>query len=350
MTQTIAFPLWAAAAAAAVIALLAIFVAVRLAGRQALVIAATALVLVGGGWFVLQGLDEQPKAGQRSTIEARFAALNAQVLSPGSNLACLDAPGGERVHEACERTLFSGPEQVAAALNFVAARIDLLRDLAALPRREAAAYDSLRGPLLRSLEADRFGFYAQTLVERDGCSAADCFAFGLVERRDRLAANMAERAYDKRVSRYAATWADKPDGSGAPALASQPQPEGPGDAALTVQPPSHKPVNIDFPSAASIPPVSIMSNEPGRTGQNGVEPAARPDSRPEPKSEAKPQAAPAPQQAVSPPVPPRRPAQKAQSATPRSAPPPPAPAAPPAADPFPQPVGSAQQTTGTQQQ
>ncbi|MFN3349014.1 hypothetical protein [Pseudorhodoplanes sp.] len=348
MTETIAFPLWAAAAAVAVLALFAILAVARMGGRQALAIGAVALLLVGGGWLVLERMDDEAGTEQRRAIEARFAALNAQVSSPGSNLACLDAPGGELVHEACERTLFSGPEQVAAALNFVAARIDLLRDLAALPRRDAPAYDSLRGPLLRSLEADRFGFYAQILVERDRCSAADCFAFGLVERRDRLAANMAERAYDKRVSRYAASWADKPDGSRAPALASQPQPEGPGDAALTVQPPSHKPVNIDFPSAASIPPVSIMSNEPGRTGQNGVEPAARPDPKPEPKSEAKPQAAPAPQQAASPPVPPRRPAQKAQSAPARSAPP--AAAAPATADPFPQPVGSAQQTTGTQQQ
>jgi hypothetical protein len=156
---------------------------------------------------------------------------------------------------------------------------------------------------------------------------------------------MTERAYEARVARFAAAWGDKSGtpGASAPALASQAAP----------QSPPHHPVNINFPTAESIPAVSIMSNEPGRPGQNGVgaaPPPQRPEPRPQPQASTPPQALTPPPQASQAPPAPRRPAQKAT--TPRAAPPP-QPAAPPQpaeADPFPPPVGSAQQTTGTQQQ
>lgn len=316
MTESIAFPLWAAAAAAAVMALLAVIAAFRIGTRQVLGLVAAAVLLVGIGWLVAERLESQGKLDQRRALDARASALAAQALAPNSNLACLDAAGGDLVHEACERSLFSSPEQVAAALNYVGARLDLLREIATLAdRNEAAAYEGLHAPILRSLEADRFGFVAQVLVARDGCSASSCYAFDLVQRRDQLVANMNERAYDLRVARFASAWSDKPGG---PALASQAAPPAP----------PANPLTVNFPSASSIPPVSIMSNEPGRPGQNGVDTPAKP----EPRAQT--------------PQPPRRPAQKPQAPRPAPQPAPP----PAAADPFPQPVGSAQQTTGTQPQ
>jgi hypothetical protein len=245
------------------------------------------------------------------------AALTAQALAPNSNLACLDAAAGSLVHEACEKSLFAGPEQIAAAINYVGTRLDLLREIAALGPREATAYEGLRAPIVRSLEADRFGFVAQVLTERDSCTPSSCYAFALLARREQVVSNMNDRAYEVRVARFAGSWNDKPATSALASHAGQPAT------------PPQTPVNINFPSAASIPPISIMSNEPGRPGQNGVDAPAKPESRPV---------------QASPPPPPRRPAQKAQA--PRPAPqqaPPPA-----AADPFPQPVGSAQQTTGAQ--
>jgi hypothetical protein len=322
MTEAIAFPLWAAAAAAAVMALLVVIAVFRIGARQVLGLVVAAVALVGIGWLVAERFESQGKLDQRRAFEARASALAAQALAPNSNLACLDAAGGDLVHEACEKSLFSSPEQVAAALNYVGARLDLLREIAMLADHgKAAAYESLRAPILRSLEADRFGFVAQVLVARDGCSASSCYAFDLVPRRDQLVANMTERAYDMRVVRFASAWSDKPSG---PALAAQaaPPPASPAN-----------PVSINFPSASSIPPVSIMSNEPGRPGQNGVDASAKPEPRAQ---------TPQPQPA------PRRPAQKAQA--PRPAPPQPAPPPAAAADPFPQPVGSTQQTTGTQPQ
>jgi hypothetical protein len=334
------FPLWGAAAFAAILAAAAIVVILRFGSRAVFGSLAVTAVIVGLGWFAVERLDSQARAEQRRAIEARVAALNAQALLPNSNLACLDAAGGDVVHEACERALFTAPEQVAAALNYVGARIDVVREIAALQDRDAAAYESLRAPIVRSLEADRFGLVAQVLMARDDCKPASCYAFDLLQNRERVTANMTERAYDERVARFAAVWNDKTGGPAAPALAAQSAPQ---------SPPNH-PVNINFPTADSIPAVSIMSNEPGRPGQNGV--GTAPPSRPEPRPQASapPQVLAPPSQTQAPPAPPRRPAQKAQA--PRPATPvqiaPPAP--PAAADPFPQPVGSAQQTTGTQQQ
>ncbi|MGE3987325.1 hypothetical protein [Pseudorhodoplanes sp.] len=317
------FPLWATAAAAALLTLFAIIAALRTGSRQMLVLVAAVAGVAGIGLLVVEWLDFHAKAEQRRAIEARLSALAAQALAPNSNLACLDAAGGSVVHEACERALFAGPEQVAAALNYVGARLDLLREIAALAERGDPSYDSLRMPIVRSIEADAFGLAAQVLVARDGCTASACDSFRLLQRHDRIAANMNEGAYDARVARFAAAWSEKPSAPSAPALASH--------ASANPSPvaPTQSPVNITFPSSASIPPISIMSNEPGRPGQNGVDAPTRPEVRP---------------QQASPPPPPRRPAQKAQA--PRREPPPQAEAT---ADPFPQPVGSAQ-STGTQPQ
>jgi hypothetical protein len=341
MGEMTSFPLWATVALAAVLASVAVVAIVRFGGRAVVAAGVTAVLILGLGVVALDRLDAQDKADQRRAIEARVMALNAQALLPNSNLSCLDAAGGDLVHEACEKSIFAGPEQVTAALNYVGARLDVLREIAALQDRDETAYESLRAPIVRSLEADRFGLVAQVLVARDDCQPAACYAFDILPRRDRIVDNMKARAYDARVTQFAATWNEKVGAQPGAVLASQ--------GAPSPQPPSppHTPLNIDFPTADSIPAVSIMSNEPGRTGQNGVGAAPRPESRP---SQPQPSTAPPPQAAQAPPPAPpaRRPAQKAQA--PRAAPPPSAPTPPPAAaDPFPVPVGSAQ-TTGTQQQ
>src|SRR5690606_33345886 len=116
------------------------------------------------------------------------------------------------------------------------------------------------------------------------------------QRRDQIVANMNERAYDSRVIQFAASWNDKPGAQPGAVLASQGGP----------QTPPHTPLNIDFPTADSIPAVSIMSNEPGRSGQNGVTAPARSEPRAQPQTTA----SPSPQ---TPQAPPRRPAQKAQA-------------------------------------
>ena len=338
MGDMTSFALWGTVALAALLAGVSVFAILRFGGRAVFGTAAAAVVILGLGWVAVDQLGVQGNVDQRRAIEARVMALNAQPLLPNSNLGCLDAAGGDLVQEACEKSLFAGPEQVAAALNYVGARIDVIRDIAALPDRDKAAYETLRAPIVRSLEADRFGLVAQVLTERDACQPAACYAFDFLQRREQIVANMNDRAYDARVTQFAASWNEKPGTPTGAVLASQPGP----------QTPKHTPVNIEFPSADSIPAVSIMSNEPGRTGQNGVTPPPRSEPRQQTQTPTQPQALSPPQTSQAPPPPPRRPAQKAQAPRAAQPSPPPLPAA--TADPFPPPVGSAQQTTGTQQQ
>jgi hypothetical protein len=92
-----------------------------------------------------------------------------------------------------------------------------------------------------------------------------------------LITNMDEHAYDVVVSRYAAAWNLPQPATGA--VAMLPPPPSP--------PPTGRPTNADFPSAASTPPVSIMSPEPGTTPGRAGPPAAG-----APKAAATPPAAP----------------------------------------------------------
>lgn len=331
MMHFMSLPLWAIGFALLAVIVLAGVALARLGSRQAFGFfaqVAASLLLVGVGWLYLERLDAQDRAEQRRVIEARLSALTAQALLPNSNLACLEAEAGDAVSESCEKAIYGSPEQVAAALSYVGNRIDILRDIVLVGDSNDDGYARLRAPLARNIEKDRYGLVAQVLQARDNCSPDSCYLFSLVQRRDQLVTNMSERAYDAKVVRYAAGWGEKqPSG---PALASQSQPA-----------PTGKPVDMDFPSAASIPPISIMSNEPGRPGQNGMDSTT---VKPEPRAaEAK---AEQPRE--------RAPAQQSQpkrAAAPKAAPKQqhaaPAPAAAPAADPFPQPISSAaQQTTG----
>ncbi|RKE73144.1 hypothetical protein DFP91_1024 [Pseudorhodoplanes sinuspersici] len=324
----IALPVWAIGAALlAVVALAAVAIA-RVGSQQTFGFfaqVAASLLLVGVAWLYLERLDYQDHAEQRRNVEARLSSLTVQALSPNSSLACLDSEAGEAVTESCEKAVYASPEQVAAALAYVGLRLDILRDIAAISDPRDERFAQLRAPLARSIEADRYGLVAQVLQGRDSCTPQSCYAFALVQRRDQLVANMTERAYDAKVVRYASGWGERqPSG---PALASQsPQPTG-------------KPVDMNFPTAASIPPVSIMSNEPGMPGQNGMDSTTvKPESKAaEAKAESR-ERAPAAQ--------PQQKRTSAQKAAPKQQQPAPQ-AAGSAADPFPQPISSAQTTGGS---
>ena len=84
----------------------------------------------------------------------------------------------------------------------------------------------------------------------------------------RVAANLTDHTFEIYVGRYVGTWmsprAPAPAVAAAPAPAQQPAATA---SAAADKPPAVTPatssVNVEFPSAASIPPVSIMTNEPG---------------------------------------------------------------------------------------
>jgi len=197
-------------------------------------------------------LERSGSAGggaERRALELRAQELSGRALAPGSPLACLDAVAGETVEAACEKAIFVSPASVASASSYVAARLALLAGMAAYARRGGANIDDVMLPLRRSLEADRFGFVAHVLAVRDGCTSQKCKPLALLDDASRVRANLGTGELDHYVDHYQELWAKAADGSVA-------------EGAAPPKPSARKMVDIDFPSAASIPPVSIMNPEP----------------------------------------------------------------------------------------
>ena len=243
-----------------------------------------ALVLVGAvlAWALLDRSSIREEfAAERRAIETRAAELTARAIEPGSALACLDAVAGVAVETACEKALFASPEAVAAAVAYVDARLSLLIASARLAERDPSYRPSLER-LRRAIEADRFGLAAHVLMTR-GCNGGDCVDLKLLRSTGRILANMKARAFDARVNVHAAAW--HPAGAAvvaaAPAPALAAMPPAPPAATTGAAPNVSSPSKFEFPSAASIPAVSIMNAEP-----EGPPPAA--EAAAEPRAAAPP--------------------------------------------------------------
>jgi hypothetical protein len=221
-------------------------------------------------WAFLDHGGPGDRGAERRAFEARAEQLGAQALAPGSPLACLNALAGDGVEAACEKALFASPASVAAASSYVAAQLTLLSGLAGYAWRGGADVEDTLASLRRSLEADRFGFVAHVLAIRDGCTIQNCKAFALLHNADRLRANLNDATLDRYVESHAAHWLAGSDAAVAEAASPQ---------ALQ---PSHKPINIDFPTAASIPAVSIMNAEPSGPVVPGAAAAAASNPNPPP--------------------------------------------------------------------
>jgi hypothetical protein len=262
-------PLWITAALAACAAVLCWVAFQRgLAGRSLgglAVVAAVALV-VGLVWAVHDRLAARDRADERRALDTRLADLATRNLSGHAAIACLAADAGPAVEAACEKALFVSPEHVAAAVAYAEARLALLGDAVDFAKR-GNDYAQGLAILRRPVEADRFGIYAHILAAQPGCTAQGCGAAALVLRdTSRILANLKDGTFESVVGRYATSWG---------------QPGGPTLAATPAQPAAPT-TNADFPSAASIPPISIMNNEPGMPGQNGVDNEAKPAPIPKP--------------------------------------------------------------------
>src|SRR5215218_1917715 len=173
-------------------------------------------------------------------------------------LACIDDLAGDAVLIACEKTLFGSADSTAAAVAYAASQITRLTALGDLATGDRATTTELQA-VRRAVERDRYGLMAYVLMARDHCTPAACPAFGALGDKRQVAANMDDRVYETLITRYAPSWNAPPQSAAAPGLV----------AALPPSMPSGKPTNAEFPSAASTPPVNIMTPEPGTT------PAAR---------------------------------------------------------------------------
>ncbi len=245
------------------------------ARRTGLVIAGAFLGAVMTWAFLDRGASGD-RGAERRSFETRAEQLGAQALAPGSPLACLNALAGDGVETACEKALFASPASVAAASSYVAAQLTLLTSLAGSARRGGPDVEDMLASLRRSLEADRFGFVAHVLAIRDGCTSQSCKPFALLRNADRVRANLSDTTLDRYVERHAARWGAGSDAAVAEAAAPQ-----------TPQPP-HKPINIDFPTASSIPAVSIMNSEPSGPVVPGAAAAAASNPNPPPGGAATP--------------------------------------------------------------
>jgi hypothetical protein len=284
-----AFPMWLTLAAAGffgVIALITLLKAEKSVANGAL----TVITLLAVGIAVaatIRGFGPGSRGGSGETQFSRSISASLPALS------CIDDLAGETVLTACEKALFGSPDAVAAALSYAASQITRLTaagDVAAANQRMTPELQALR----RAVERDRYGLEAYALAARDHCTPSDCAAFRSMTDHTQISANMDARVYESLIARYALSW-------NAPAAA----------APVAALPPSTlvgKPTNADFPTAASTPPVSIMTPEPGAAPPpspprpavaNAPLPSPRPTSSPT-LAAAKKQAAPKPQRPAPP--------------------------------------------------
>ncbi len=259
MTGTIILLLWAAGVVSALVIVIGVLAFREFAMRDTIaVLLRTATVLAGAVlvWAWLDASMLREYAAERRALDARASELTARAIAPGSALACLNSVGNEIVETACEQALFASPQAAAAAIAYVDARLTLLADGLAYASRNRLYASALDGPR-RALEADRFGIVAHVLASR-GCTADDCAAFKLMQDTARVQANLKDRLFAARVAQHAANWPAN-GAATASASASTPTPSAPPPPA----PGAPVASRFNFPSSASIPPVSIMSAEPG---------------------------------------------------------------------------------------
>jgi hypothetical protein len=252
-----AFPVWLTLAAAGFFGIIVLVTLLR-AEKSVANGALTVITLLAIGIAAAATLRGFGAVSPNASAEGRSPQLTMAALPA---LACIDDLAGEAVLTACEKALFGSPESAAAALSYAASRITRLTslgDAAAASENPAPELQALR----RAVERDRYGLMAYVLLARDHCTPSVCPAFAALKDTRQIAANMNERVYDGLIAHYAPLW-------NAPAVPAAPAPV----ATLSPPPPPPgKPTNAEFPTAASTPPVSIMTPEPG--------PATTPTPRP----------------------------------------------------------------------
>jgi hypothetical protein len=280
-----------------VIALMAVRRAAHNGGPGLLLPISVILVCVLASIGIIDRLATNERMAEQQNLRQRDSQLSVSAVAPGSALACLDGVAGEQVENACERAVFADAQSTARAVAYVTARLALLADVSAVARAGdrdlLAAFANAR----RAIELDRYGIAAHVLAVRDGCTTESCAAFAMFQDTGALKANLKVRAFDTYVARYASAW-----GKSEPAAEREPQASGaslPPVAGVT-EPSALHPVDsrYDFPSAASIPAVSIMNAEPPPSKEQTGTASAQSGEKP----------------AGNPPVPPKRP--QAQAASP----------------------------------
>ena len=240
------FPMWLTLAASGFFGIIVLITLLRaeksVANGALTVITLLAIGIAATATIRGFGPGSQSASGETRSSQPMSAALPA--------LSCIDDLAGETVLAACEKVLFGSAESTAAALSYAASQITRLTAFGDVAAANASMTPELQ-MVRRAVERDRYGLMAYVLAARDHCTPSDCAAFRAVTDRNQIAANMNERTYEGLIMRYAPSW-------NMPAATPGPV------AALPPSMPLGKPTNAEFPSAASTPPISIMTPEPGQ--------------------------------------------------------------------------------------
>jgi hypothetical protein len=257
-----AFPMWLTLAAAGFFALIVVITLLR-AEKSVANGALTVITLLAIGIAVAATIRNYGPGSRTTSIETQSTRPVSAALPA---LSCIDDLAGDAVLTACEKALFGSAESAAAAVSYAASQVTRLTAFG-----DVAAADQSMSPELKSLrqaiEHDRYGLMAQVLMVRDHCTPVECGAFHSLTDHHQIVANMEEHVYDGLISRYASMW-------NAPGAVPAPV------AMLAPTMPTGKPTNADFPTAASTPPVSIMTPEPAPRPAATV--AAAPSQSPRP--------------------------------------------------------------------
>ena len=184
-------------------------------------------------------------------------ALSGDALAPGSALACLDGGAGETIENACEN---GGIRRCAKRRR--RGRLYRRAAGAAQGRGRARRGEPVARPPARGARSNSTASGSPPMCWPPATAAPPkrCAAFALLRDTGALKANLRVHAFDAYVARYAAAWnKTEPKNSRSPRSS-----RGRSPCRSPAAPPPARPVasRYDFPSAASIPPVSIMNAEP----------------------------------------------------------------------------------------
>src|SRR4029077_5279000 len=210
---------------------------------------------------IIDRLATNEHMAEQRDLRLRDSQLSVSALAPGSPLACLDGVAGEQVENACERAVFADAQSTARAVAYVTARLALLADVSAVAPRDDRDLVAVFANARRAIELDRYGIAAHVLAVRDGCTTERCAAFAMFQDTGALKANLKVRAFETYVARYASAWGkSEPGADKDPQASAAPLPP----VASAGEPSAPHPVDprYDFPSAASIPPVSLINPDP----------------------------------------------------------------------------------------
>jgi hypothetical protein len=262
-------PLWAVALVGLAVAVLLVGKLWRASLGRALGWGLAALLFVGtltSAYYAYVHLEDARRLEERRALDERAALLFSQAVQPGSVFPCLDGSPAPAILGACEKTLFAGPQQVAAAVAIATQRIVFLGDAIAFARTRDPSYFSRVESLRTSVESDAYGFVAHVLSLDPNCTADACERFQLFRDPARIQENIRVRRFEAFLAKHGPSWrqalgipeeAQKPAGS-APVI-SVVEPAAP---KVEVAEPAASSAPITLPTAAVPPIVTPPAAEP----------------------------------------------------------------------------------------